>query len=134
MKCDSEVTELARTRLRTRQVDASHRHYRLPPLQGAAGRLRRRRIVSRGRRAGELVLDEEKVRPGMLDRAEEVAHRGDLLDLLLQEPLHELLAQVVALLARELRELGALLGDALLLLERETDGRGRLGELGASVR
>ena len=43
--------------------------------------------------------------------------------------MQELLADEVALVARELRQLGDLLGDALLLLERELDRRDDVGEL-----
>ena len=54
-----------------------------------------------------------------LDDRQQVGHRGDLLDLLLDEPLHELLAGVVGVLARQPGERVDLLGDALLLVERE---------------
>ena len=45
-----------------------------------------------------------------------------------EEPVQELLADEVALLARERGERGDLLGDALLLLERERDRRPRVRE------
>ena len=42
--------------------------------------------------AGEQVLGPHRVLARALDDAQQVGHRGDLLDLLLDEPLHELLA------------------------------------------
>ena len=62
-----------------------------------------RRPVADGH-PGERVLDEQEVRlRGPLDELEQVAHRRDLLALLLEEPVQELLADEVALLARERR-------------------------------
>ena len=87
----------------------------------AAGAGRRRRVddalVADGR-ACERVLGKQDVRlQRALDELQEVAHRRDLLALLLQEPVHRLLAHEVALLAGEPEQVRDLLGDALLLLE-----------------
>src|SRR5215207_7373202 len=71
----------------------------------------------------EVLLGEQRVVARALDDAQQVGHRRDLLDLLLDEPLHELLARVVARLARGRGETVDLVGHALLLLERERDGR-----------
>ena len=49
--------------------------------------------------ARHVVLDLHHVVARALDDAQQVGHRRDLLDLLLDEPLHELLARVVALVA-----------------------------------
>src|SRR6476646_9376150 len=68
--------------------------------------------------AREVLLGQQRVLARALDDAQEVGHRRDLLDLLLDEPLHELLRRVVALLARDAGQRVDLLGDALLLLER----------------
>ena len=53
--------------------------------------------------------------------AQQRRHRGDLLDLLLEVPLHELLAEVVALVAGGAGEQGDLVGDAPLLVEHQLD-------------
>jgi len=50
---------------------------------------------------------------------EEGRHRRDLLPLLLEEPVHELLGDEVALVTGRQRELLDLAGDPLLLVERE---------------
>jgi hypothetical protein len=71
--------------------------------------------------AREVLLGQQRVVARALDDAQEVGHRRDLLDLLLDEPLHELLRRVVALLARDAGQRVDLLGHALLLLERERD-------------
>ena len=57
-----------------------------------------------------------------LDDVEQGGHRRDLLALLLEEPVHELLRDEVALLAGRQRELLDLAGDPLLLVEREPHG------------
>ena len=80
--------------------------------------------------AREPVLGEHRVLARALDDGEQVAHRGDLLDLLLDEPLHELLAGVVAVLARGRGERVDLLRHALLLVERELH---RLDDVGEPV-
>src|ERR671917_1238806 len=71
--------------------------------------------------AGEVLLEQHRDRDGALGDGQQVAHRGLLLDLLLEEPLHELLARVVARLAGDLEQLGDLDGHLALLLEREAD-------------
>jgi hypothetical protein len=75
--------------------------------------------------ARQVVLDQEQVLARPLDGREQVRHRRDLLALLLKEPVEELLADEVPLLARQRDEPDDLFGDALLLLERERDGLGR---------
>src|SRR5215212_9277747 len=86
-----------------------------------AGGVRRGRVLAHLAQvlAREVVLDVHRVVLRALDDAQEVGHRRDLLDLLLDEPLHELLGRVVALLAREAGERVDLLADPLLLRERE---------------
>ena len=66
--------------------------------------------------------------PGPLHDREQRRHARDLLALLLQEPVQELLADEVVLLARELDEARDLLRDRLLLRERERDRLGRVLE------
>ena len=78
--------------------------------------------------AGEELLDAQGVVAGALDDPQERRHLGDFLDLLLDEPLHELLAREVAALARHAHEVGALIRDAPLLLERQRDRLGEAGE------
>src|SRR5829696_1890005 len=99
----------------------------------AAGSRGRRRLgPGADLRAREGLLREQDVRLGRpLDEPEQVAHAGDLLALLLEEPVQELLADELALVAREPCQLGDLRGDLPLLLERERDGRDRIGEVGA---
>ncbi len=80
--------------------------------------------------ACEELLDAQRVVAGVLDDAQERLHLGDLFGLLLDEPAHELLAAEVAALARDADEVGALVGDALLLLERERDRLGQFAERG----
>ena len=65
-----------------------------------------------------------------LDDREELRHRRDLFTLLLEEPVQELLADELALLARELHEVDDLLGDPLLLREREGHGSDDIRECG----
>jgi hypothetical protein len=59
-----------------------------------------------------------------------VGHRRDLFTLLLQEPVQELLADEVPFLPGELDQRDDLVGDPLLLLERERDGLLRRPEVG----
>src|SRR5215212_9539425 len=73
--------------------------------------------------AREVLLREQRVLARALDDPEQVGHRRDLLDLLPDEPLHELLRGVVLLLAGDRRERVDLLRDPPLLRERERDGR-----------
>src|SRR5205085_2768077 len=54
-------------------------------------------------------------------------------DLLLQEPLHELLAHVVRLLPGSSGQLRDLLGDLLLLLQRDADRLDHVGEVAARI-
>src|SRR6266540_4529870 len=76
--------------------------------------------------AGDVVLDQEQVVPGALDDVEEVLHQRDLLNLLLDEPLHELLRSEVARIPRELEESIDLLAHTLLLLQRHPHRRPRI--------
>src|SRR6478672_5715857 len=96
-----------------------------PTRGGRRTRLERVRAPGLAR---EVVLDEHHVVLQPLDDLEERRHRRDLLALLLQEPVHELLGDEIAGLARrdgELRDLG---GDPLLLVERERDRSDIVGE------
>ena len=52
--------------------------------------------------AGDVVLRQQEIVLRALDHVEQVAHQRDLLDLLLDEPLEELLGAVVLQLAGEL--------------------------------
>src|SRR4051812_10188103 len=106
---------------------------------GAAGHRWRGGIgaLAAGVLPGEVVLGEHRVLARALHHAQEIGHRRDLLDLLLEEPQHELLGQEVALLARDAGQLADLVGDAALLLERQRDGlddvaerRARRGDAG----
>src|SRR5690606_8016220 len=71
--------------------------------------------------ACDVVLEVEQVGPGALGDREQRRRGGDLLDLLLEEPQQELLAERVALLARRAEQLLDLGGDLLFLLERKAD-------------
>src|SRR5215207_967332 len=79
--------------------------------------------------AREVVFDVHRVVLGAFDDPQQVGHRRDLLDLLLDEPLHELLGGVVVLLPGERGERVDLLAHALLLRERQRDGRDDVGEV-----
>src|SRR5262245_47524500 len=95
------------------------------PLERAAGggwRARLERVLS-SRCPAEVVLDRQQVVLAPLDDCEELCHRGDLLALLLQEPVEELLPDELTFVTRELHELDDLLGHPLLLRERQRDGR-----------
>ena len=89
-----------------------------------ARRARRRRVLALLSRmlTGDVVLDPHGVGLRPRHDAQEVGHGGDLLYLLLDEPLQELLARVVALTAGGRGQRVDLLGDPLLLLERQRDG------------
>ena len=63
-----------------------------------------------------------------LDDRQQARHARDLLDLLLDEPLHELLAGVVAELTRKGCKRADLLGHPPFLGERERDRRDDIGE------
>src|SRR5436190_15270889 len=91
-------------------------------LESAAGRMRRGGIIGLRRRlAGKVLLRQQRVGARPLDHGQQAGHAGDLLDLLLDEPLQELLAGVVAQLAGERGETADLLGHAPLLGERQRD-------------
>ena len=77
-----------------------------------------------------MLLDAQQVVLAPLDDCEQLGHRRDLLALLLEEPVEELLADELALLARELDQLDDLLGHALLLCEGESDRRDDVREIG----
>src|ERR1700751_2954735 len=71
-------------------------------LERAARGMRGRGIPRRGGRfSGQVFLGEQWVVAGALDHREQARHARNLLDLLLDEPLHELLAGVVAELTRK---------------------------------
>ena len=81
-------------------------------------------------RARQVRLGQQDVRlRGAFDRAQEVGHRGHLLELLLEEPGEELLADEVALGPGDLRQLLDLAGHRLLLLERHAHWLDRVREL-----
>ena len=96
---------------------------------GGRGRPRLERILST-RGAIEALLDGQQVVLAALDHGQQIAHRGDLLALLLQEPVEELLADELPLLPRELHQLHDLLRHALLLLECKRDGRDHVAKRG----
>src|SRR5688572_28049323 len=103
---------------------------RMRELERAAGRrwsAGLERVLASGG-AGEVLLDVQQVVPPALDDREELGHRGDLLALLLEEPVQELLADQLALFARELHERDDLIRHPLLLRERERDRRDRVGK------
>jgi hypothetical protein len=81
-----------------------------------------------GRLAREVVLEQHRDLPRPLGDLEQIAHSGLLLDLLLEEPLQELLALVIARLARDLEQAVDLDRDPLLLLERVPDRRDMVRE------
>ena len=78
--------------------------------------------------ARDEVLEVEQVGARALADPNQRGHQGDLLDLLLEEPVHELLAEEVALVARDGGQPGDLLGDGALLIERQAQRLGRRGE------
>src|SRR5262249_24481995 len=80
------------------------------PLECAAGRRGRARLerVRAARLTGEVVLDEDDVVTRALYNVQQRRHRRDLFPLLLEEPVQELLAHQVALVARDLDEIGDL--------------------------
>src|SRR5262245_10274376 len=89
---------------------------------GRRGRSRFERVLAAAL-ASEVLLDVQEIVAAALDDGEELGHGRDLLALLLEEPVQELLADELPLLARLLHELDDLVGDPLLLLERERDRR-----------
>ena len=96
--------------------------------------VRRRRAArpSRPRRAhvaGDEVFQLEQVGAGTIGDPDKRRHQGHLFDLLLQEPLHELLAEVIALVAGHCREPADLLGDRAFLVERQRQRIARFVEL-----
>jgi hypothetical protein len=86
-----------------------------PAILGAVGSSPARLL------AGDVLLDVLDVVAVARHHREQVAHRGDLLDLLLDEPLHELLGGEVGLLAGDAQQRVDLLGDPLLLVQGERD-------------
>ena len=78
--------------------------------------------------AGDVLLDVLDVVAVAGGHGQQVAHRGDLLDLLLDEPLHELLGGEVVLLPGDAQQTVDLLGDPLLLLQGQRDRADRVGE------
>jgi hypothetical protein len=124
---------VARAAHRTRGRSGSCEPPRATWLERSAGRVRHAGLdpaVAAVALACEELLDAQRVVAGTLDDAQERRHLGDLFDLLLDEPLHELLARVVAVLAGDAHEIGALIRDPPLLLERERDRLGEPGERG----
>jgi ornithine carbamoyltransferase len=101
-------------------------------LEGAARGRRRsgfERVLSAGR-AAQVLLDREQVLLSSLDDREELRHRRHLFTLLLEKPVQELLTDELPFLARELHEVDDLLGDPLLLREREGHGSDDIRECG----
>src|SRR4051794_15739952 len=94
-----------------------------PGSSGTGDRRRRRIGAGTALLALDVLLDRLDVVAGASDDGEQVVHRGDLLDLLLDEPLHELLGGEVALLPGGPGEREDLLRDALLLREGELHRR-----------
>ena len=72
--------------------------------------------------AGHEVLEVEQVGACALGDAHQRRHLRDLFDLFLEEPLHELLAEVVAFVAGGAGQPADLLGDRALQVECEADG------------
>ena len=115
------AAELARFRAdreplrpRSRRPRPAARWGRRPPRRGPRGRGTPRARAGRSFAA--------------LDDRQEVVHQRDLLDLLLEEPLEELLALEVVLRAGERRQLVELLGHLALLLERDPHRLDDVGE------
>lgn len=77
---------------------------------------------------GDEVLEVEQVAVAAVGDGLEGAHDRGLVDLLFEEPLHELLTQEVSLVARGLRQVDDLIGDGLLLRERVLDRCPVVGE------
>src|SRR5687767_11116419 len=94
-------------------------HYSERAACGGRGAGLERVLASRLARKEVLHLHHVVLRPR--DDVEEAGHRGHLLALFLQEPVHELLRYEIALLASGERELLDLTGDALLLVEGKLD-------------
>src|SRR5438105_917442 len=91
-------------------------------LERAAGRMRCGGVGGLRRRlAGQVLLGQQRVSPRPLDHLQQAGHARDLLHLLLDEPVHELLAGVVTQLARERGKPADLVADAALLFERQRD-------------
>src|SRR6478752_6391243 len=89
-------------------------------LERAARSMRRRGIRSLRRRlASQVLLRQQRVLARPLDHRQQAAHAGDLLHLLLDEPLDELLARVIAVLACQRGQTADLLGHPLLLRKRQ---------------
>src|SRR5512133_1023683 len=100
-------------------------------LERAAGRgwrsgLERARLTAGPR---EVLLDQKQIVAGPLHDAQQLRHRGDLLPLLLEEPVQELLTDEIPLVAGERDKSGDLLGHTLLLLEGQLDRFGRAPEV-----
>jgi hypothetical protein len=82
-----------------------------------------------GRLAREVVLEQHRDLPRPLGDLEQITHSGLLLDLLLEDPLQELLALVIARLARDLEQAVDLDRDPLFLLERVPHRRDMVREV-----
>src|SRR6266545_2562992 len=107
---------------RPSDAEARGRRRRPEDLSRAARRLGCHRIVAASAArvlARDELLERHRQVTDALGDLQQLGHRRDLLDLFLQEPLHELLAEVVALVARDLEEIADLPADRLLLIERE---------------
>ncbi len=79
-------------------------------------------------RPGQVVLDQQQLRPGAADDAQQQVHAGDLLQLLVHEPLQEVVGDVVALLGSLLHQGVDLLGHLHLPVQGELDRLLRGGE------
>ncbi len=79
----------------------------------------------RGHFACDEVLQVEQVVACALGDPHQRRHPRDLFDLFSEEPLHELLAEVVALVSRDAGQPGDLLGHRALLLERHRESVAR---------
>ena len=109
---------------RPRQSVAGRRpDRRRPPLESAArsgrgvGLVRASESISRATKYSR----SNRFEPARSASGEQGRHPCHLLDLLLQEPLHELLAQIVALFPGGAGQLDDLIGDRLLLLQCQLD-------------
>src|SRR5690349_6247498 len=101
-------------------------------LERAARSMRRRGILGLRRRlASQVLLRQQRVFARPLDHRQQAAHAGNLLHLLLDEPLDELLAGVVAVLTRQRCQAADLFGHPLLLGQRQRHRLDHVPEAGA---
>src|SRR6202795_2102222 len=115
-----------------KQPPASNTTAASAALERAARSMRRRGILGLRRRlASQILLRQQRVLARPLDHRQQAVHAGDLLDLLLDEPLDELFAGVVAVLACQRRQAADLLGHALLLRKRQRHRLDHVPEAGA---